>query len=107
MYLVQKKNICYLCCRFLETNDSSNFELKTIQGCLHDTLNSHPNDINLKFSSSIVSLILMTKRKEGKASNTQQWYMLFSLDDTLVACSRGELRFLTAKQPFFQDSSRT
>lgn len=72
-----------------------------------DTLNSHTNDINLKFSSSIVSLILMTKRKEGKASNTQQWYMLFSLDDTLVACSRGELRFLTAKQPFFQDSSRT
>lgn len=58
-----------------------------------DTLNSHTNDINLKFSSSIVSLILMTKRKEGKASNTQQWYMLFSLDDTLVACSRGELRF--------------
>lgn len=72
-----------------------------------DTLISHTNDINLKFSSSIVSLILMTKRKEGKASNTQQWYMLFSLDDTLVACSRGELRFLTAKQPFFQDSSRT
>lgn len=49
----------------------------------------------------------MTKGKEDKASNTQQWYMLFSLDDTLVACSRGELRFLTAKQPFFQDSSRT
>lgn len=72
-----------------------------------DTLNSHPNDINLKFSSSIVSLILMTKGKEDKASNTQQWYMLFSLDDTLVACSRGELRFLTAKQPFFQDRSRT
>lgn len=63
-----------------------------------DTLNSHPNDINLKFSSSIVSLILMTKGKEDKASNTH---------DTLVACSRGELRFLTAKQPFFQDSSRT
>lgn len=63
-----------------------------------DTLNSHPNDMNLKFSSSIVSLILMTKGKEDKASNTH---------DTLVACSRGELRFLTAKQPFFQDSSRT
>lgn len=71
MNLVQKKNICYLCCMFLETNDSSNFELKIIQGCLHDTLNSHPNDINLKFSSSIVSLILMTKGKEDKASNTQ------------------------------------
>lgn len=40
----------------------------------------------------------MTKGKEDKASNTH---------DTLVACSRGELRFLTAKQPFFQDSSRT
>lgn len=81
-----------------QMNDSSNFELKIIQGCLHDSLNSHPNDINLKFSSSIVSLILMTKSKEDKASNTH---------DTLVACSRGELRFLTAKQPFFQDSSRT
>lgn len=68
MYLVQKKNICYLCCRFLETNDSSNFELKIIQGCLHDTLNSHPNDINLKFSSSIVSFILM-KAKHPALSN--------------------------------------
>lgn len=68
MYLVQKKNICYLCCRFLETKDSSNFELKIIQGCLHDTLNSHPNDINLKFSSSIVSLILM-KAKNPTLSN--------------------------------------
>lgn len=38
-----------------------------------DTLNSHTNDINLKFSSSIVSLILMTKGKEDKASNTQHW----------------------------------
>lgn len=52
-----------------QMNDSSNnFELKTIQGCLHDTLNSLPNDINLKFSSSIVSLILM-KAKHPTLSN--------------------------------------
>lgn len=51
-----------------QMNDSSNFELKIIQGCLHDSLNSHPNDINLKFSSSIVSLILM-KAKLPTVSN--------------------------------------
>lgn len=51
-----------------QMNDSSNFELKLIQGCLHDSINSHPNDINLKFSSSIVSLILM-KAKHPTPSN--------------------------------------
>lgn len=59
MNLVQKKNICYLCCMFLETNDSSNFELKIIQG-IH----------LIVILSSIVSLILMTKGKEDKAPNT-------------------------------------